>query len=141
MSLFPLQAKRKPSSFQNQLFNNQLLWSLSPLSGFADHESVLYEHDQPQDNLDNLLQSCEPIERFLEFKNDNQQPGDTTSVSMFAVGGLEKDDEGNRYDDSSLDQYFVPLTLIERWGSAMGILISLSFPPSSFSLISIKKNS
>ncbi|KAF3447158.1 hypothetical protein FNV43_RR12338 [Rhamnella rubrinervis] len=130
--LSPLQfGKRKPSSFQNPLFNNQLLWFPSPLSRFADHESELYEHDQPLDSLDNFLQSCEPIERFLEFKNDNQQPGDTTSVSLFAVGGLEKDDEGNRYDASSLDQYFVPLTLIEsyyRYVKGTGSLLATVLP-------------
>lgn len=109
------------------------------MSKFADQQSVLYEHDKPQDNLDNFVQSCEPIERFLEFKNDNQQQGDTTSVSMFAVEDSEKDDEENRYNVSSFDKYFVPLTLIERWGSAMGILICLSLPSSRFSLISIKK--
>ncbi|KAH7524699.1 hypothetical protein FEM48_Zijuj06G0147300 [Ziziphus jujuba var. spinosa] len=115
-------AKRKPSLFHNQLLNNKLVWSPCPLFGSADRESVLFEHDQPQESFDKLLQSCEPIERFLEFKNADLQPGDTTSVSTFAAGGLEKDNEGSECDINSLDQYFVPLSLIERWGSAMDIV-------------------
>lgn len=86
------------------------------------------EHDQSQENWDKLLQSCEPVQKFLEFENHSNQSDtesgclDNTHVSTEAFGDLEKNDKGNELVGSSLDQYFVPLSLIERWGSAMGIL-------------------
>jgi len=89
---------------------------------------VANEHDQSQENWDRLLQSCEPVQKFLEFENHSNQSDnksgclDTTHVSTGAFGDLEKNDKGNELVGSSLDQYFVPLSLIERWGSAMGIL-------------------
>uniref|UniRef100_A0A2N9EZH7 Uncharacterized protein n=1 Tax=Fagus sylvatica TaxID=28930 RepID=A0A2N9EZH7_FAGSY len=119
-------AKRKPCSFQNQLLNNRLLWSPSPLFGHDDN-TVANEHDQSQESWDKLLQSCEPVQKFLEFKNHSNQTDtesgflDTTLVSTDAFGDLEKNDKGNGLDGSSLD-YLVPLSLIERWGNVMGIL-------------------
>lgn len=82
------------------------------------------ELDEPQGSLDKLLESCEPIERFLEFKNCRDQPNfvDSTTVSTDTIGVLEKDEE-NGCCTSTLDQYSVPSSLIERWGSAMGILV------------------
>ncbi|KAL5559298.1 hypothetical protein UlMin_035509 [Ulmus minor] len=103
-------AKRKPFSFQNQLFDYKLLWSPNPLFGHAD-KTVFYEHELFQENLDKLVQSCEPLECFI----------DTTSVSVDDFGAQE-DGKGNGHDISSLEQYFVPLNLIERWGSAMDIV-------------------
>lgn len=50
---------------------------------------------------------CEPVEKFLEFH------------SMYE--GETKNDEACLSDGSCLNQYVVPLSLIERWGSAMGI--------------------
>ena len=85
------------------------------------------EHDQSQENWDKLLQSCEPVQKFLEFENHSNQSDtesgclDTTHVSTEAFGDLEKNDKGNGLDGSSLD-YLVPLSLIERWGNVMGIL-------------------
>ncbi|KAM1134447.1 hypothetical protein ACFX19_044274 [Malus domestica] len=71
---FILQAKRKPSTFHNQVFDNQLLRSLGPLFGDADaDETVFSELDEPQESRDRLLESCEPIESFLEFKNCSDQ--------------------------------------------------------------------
>lgn len=124
---FTLQAKRKPSSFQNQLLNNRLLWSPSPLFGHDDN-TVAIEHDQSQESWNKLLESCEPVEKFLEFKNHSDQMNtesgflDTTIVPIDAYGALEKNDNANGHNDISLNQYLVPLSLIERWGSAMGIL-------------------
>ncbi|XP_059459766.1 tRNA (cytosine(38)-C(5))-methyltransferase 2 isoform X1 [Corylus avellana] len=120
-------AKRKPSSFQNQLLNNRLLWSPSPLFGHDDN-TVAIEHDQSQESCDELLQSCEPVEKFLEFKNHSDQMDtesgllDTTIVPIDAYGALEKNDNANGRNDISLNQYLVPLSLIERWGSAMDIV-------------------
>ncbi|KAK4547237.1 hypothetical protein RGQ29_032835 [Quercus rubra] len=120
-------AKRKPSCFQNHFLNNKLLQSPIPLFGHDD-TIVANEHDQSQENWDKLLQSCEPVQKFLEFENHSNQSDtesgclDTTHVSTEAFGDLEKNDKGNELVGSSLDQYFVPLSLIERWGSAMDIV-------------------
>ncbi|XP_024030516.1 tRNA (cytosine-5-)-methyltransferase isoform X2 [Morus notabilis] len=118
-------SKRKPLSFQNPLFDNQLLYSPTPLSWHADKE-VLCEHDQTQESLDKLIRSCEPIERFLELKSPSQQPGsgflDATGALADDFGALEQDGKRDGDDVRSLKQYFVPLNLIERWGSAMDIV-------------------
>lgn len=83
------------------------------------------ELDEPQESWDRMLESCEPIESFLEFKNCSDQSEsnfvDTTTVSTDSDEVL---DEGNEYCSGALYQYSVPLSLIERWGSAMGILFS-----------------
>ncbi|KAJ9702514.1 hypothetical protein PVL29_004314 [Vitis rotundifolia] len=119
-------AKRKPLSFENQLFNNQLLSTPSPLFGHED-DSLIDEHDQSEKIWDKLLQSCEPVETFLEFKNTinpletESSYLDTLSVSTDASGELEND-ERDRSDSNSWGQFSVPLSLIERWGSAMDIV-------------------
>ncbi|XP_010254326.1 PREDICTED: tRNA (cytosine(38)-C(5))-methyltransferase isoform X2 [Nelumbo nucifera] len=116
-------AKRKPSSFQNPHFNNQLLWTPGPILGH-DHNShiCMDEHDQSDERLDKLLQSCEPIQNFLEPKNSIFQSegseADVFNNSNFAA----KVDGQNCLGTSSLNQYIVPLSLIERWGSAMDIV-------------------
>lgn len=93
-----LQAKRRPLSFERQLYNNQLLWSPSPLlENDVDLETT--ENHGPQAASDKLMCSCEPISRFL----DNSSP------------------HGENQDIGSSDQYLVPSSLIDRWGSAMGI--------------------
>uniref|UniRef100_A0A5B7BQF9 Putative tRNA (Cytosine-5-)-methyltransferase-like isoform X2 n=1 Tax=Davidia involucrata TaxID=16924 RepID=A0A5B7BQF9_DAVIN len=120
-------ARRKPSSFRNPIFNNQLLWAPSPLLGH-DENTIIRENDQSQESWDKLLQACEPIENFLEFKNPSNQVEmessilHTINVSTNVTEALEGSNEGNESDISSLGQYFVPLSLIERWGSAMDIV-------------------
>lgn len=116
-------AKRKPSSFQSPLVNNQLFWSPSPL---FEHEAnnIVNESNQPQESCDQWLQACEPIENFLEFKNPSNQMEmgsgflHTTVVST----NISESDEGNGSDVTAVSQYFVPLSLIERWGNAMDIV-------------------
>lgn len=73
-------------------------------------------------NWDTLIHSCEPVERFLEFKSSsNRVTGGTgTDVSADCSGALENIDERNL---NTMSQYIVPLSLIERWESAMGILV------------------
>ncbi|KAJ0029794.1 hypothetical protein Pint_12692 [Pistacia integerrima] len=121
-------AKRKPFSFRCQLFNNQLLWSPGPLLG-QDDITVINKPDQSEESWDKLLQSCDPVERFLEFKSPSHQINtetdflETNNVATDSFGASEKIAEANEY--KSMDQYLVPLSLIERWGSAMGILILL----------------
>lgn len=62
--LVTLQAKRKPLSFQTQHNNNKLLWSPGPLYGCDDQ--VEFRKCQAEEGSDNLLQVCEPVEKFLE---------------------------------------------------------------------------
>nr|GEW03038.1 tRNA (cytosine(38)-C(5))-methyltransferase [Tanacetum cinerariifolium] len=82
-------AKRKPSSFFKPEFNGQLIRVPEPL------------FDGKTSTSDEMLQTCLPIERFLEFGNPT---------------------ENTFSDEGSLNQYFVPSSLSERWGSAMDIV-------------------
>ncbi|TXG62125.1 hypothetical protein EZV62_013488 [Acer yangbiense] len=116
-------AKRKPLSFGCQVFDNQLLQSPTPLFG-DNNVTEIDKHDQQEENWDKLLQSCDPIERFLEFNNPFFQVNtgtdvpETTGAALDDFRASEKIVEENGAD--SLDQYLVPFSLIERWGSAMG---------------------
>ncbi|XVF88153.1 hypothetical protein PTKIN_Ptkin19aG0027300 [Pterospermum kingtungense] len=120
-------AKRKPLSFRCQLFNNQLLWSPIPLFG-NDDNTVIGENDQSQENWDKLIESCQPIETFLEFTSKSDQVDmessslATTDVSTNGLEASEKFVEQDVFDFSSIDQFMVPSSLIERWGSSMDIV-------------------
>ncbi|KVH90286.1 C-5 cytosine methyltransferase, partial [Cynara cardunculus var. scolymus] len=103
-------AKRKPSSFCNPEFNRQLLHVPELLVGCNESISIS-ENGQLTSTSDKMLQTCLPIERFLEFGNSMNQVENGTSFPPDTCS-----------DESSLKQYFVPSNLIERWGSAMGIL-------------------
>lgn len=125
-----MQAKRKPSSFRCQVFDNQLLCSPSPL--FGDHiAEETHKLDKLEENLNKLLQSCDPVEKFLEFNSSCYQ--ENTGSSLAAISTAALDDIGNSdkivgvNEHDCLDQYLVPFSLIERWGSAMGILIILLY--------------
>ncbi|KAJ8751714.1 hypothetical protein K2173_025885 [Erythroxylum novogranatense] len=117
-------AKRKPFSFWHQVFNNRLSCSPGPLLMDMENSSA-ERHDQPSDEWDELLESCQPVETFLEFKNSiNQEDAESASViitrsSEFCHGILENFCVTN---PNLGDQYTVPLSLIERWGSAMDIV-------------------
>ncbi|EOY31434.1 Pentatricopeptide repeat superfamily protein, putative [Theobroma cacao] len=110
-------AKRKPLSFQCQLFNNQLLWSPSPLFG-NDENMVIGEYDQSQENWDKLIESCQPIEKFLEFTSSSDQVDVETSsfgTTDVSANGLETSEEfvgGDAFDFSSIDQFVVPLNIV-----------------------------
>ncbi|KAI4337342.1 hypothetical protein L6164_015771 [Bauhinia variegata] len=115
-------AKRKPSSFRNGLFNYQLIQSPRPL--FDHGDTMSYEDDPSQEDYDNLLQSCEPIEKFLELKkNETNVESDSLRAGLYEDGlsTLGKDVD-HECDVTSSDQYVVPLSLIERWGSAMDVV-------------------
>ncbi|GLT80494.1 hypothetical protein SLA2020_519320 [Shorea laevis] len=117
-------AKRKPLSFQCHLLNNELLQSPSPLFGNYDN-AVPHEHYQRQERSDELLQSCQPIERFLEFKTSDDMENSslvTINDSIHGFEASEKSGDGNGLDCSSEGLNYVPLSLIERWGSAMDIV-------------------
>ncbi|KAK3212430.1 hypothetical protein Dsin_017136 [Dipteronia sinensis] len=118
-------AKRKPLSFGCQVFDNQLLLSPTPLSG-DNNVTEIDKHNQQEENWDKWLQSCDPIERFLEFNspcyqvNTGTGVADTTGAALDDFRASEKIVEVNGAD--SLDQYLVPFSLMERWGSAMDIV-------------------
>ncbi|CAK9154337.1 unnamed protein product [Ilex paraguariensis] len=122
-------AKRKPLSFGNPQFSMQLLLGPGLLYG-RDENTMINEGEQAHEGWDNLLQACVPIESFLELKNYCKQ-GDSESgllhanVSSDVSETLEETDEGNESFSSS-NQYFVPLSLVERWGSAMDIVYPAS---------------
>lgn len=88
---------------------------------------MIGEYDQSQENWDKLIESCQPIEKFLEFTSSSDQVDVETSsfgTTDVSANGLETSEEfvgGDAFDFSSIDQFVVPLSLIERWGSAMGI--------------------
>ncbi|XP_028799145.1 tRNA (cytosine(38)-C(5))-methyltransferase 2 isoform X2 [Neltuma alba] len=119
-------AKRRPSSFVEERWNNMLIQSPRPL---FEHEDLVPDEDvSSQKDWDKLLQSCQPIEQFLELKNpSNDTDVESASLHTDFLGDLKHD--VREYDEevpnkASLDQYSVPLGLIERWGSAMDIVYS-----------------
>lgn len=83
------------------------------------------DDNSSKEDRQNLLQSCQPIENFLELKNPSsdiavESVALRTDLSNDAPRTLGKNNGHDEYE--SLDQYFVHPSLIERWGSAMGIL-------------------
>lgn len=114
------QAKRKPLAFKHPQFNNQLLWSPGPLYGEEDTKSSAGELSH--DCCNDLIQACQPIKDFLEFKILRNKMDSESSLLLPNVSEpSEQTDARNGCSHSVLNQYLVPLSLIERWGSAMGI--------------------
>ncbi|CAN6877273.1 hypothetical protein HID58_077278 [Brassica napus] len=113
-------AKRKPLSFQSPHNNNKLLWSPGPLYGRDDQ--VEFDKCQAEEGSENLLQSCEPVEKFLDLTvvqvNGEPSSFDESENGSRDCDGQEKDDPVSE----SVHQYLVPLSLIERWGNAMDIV-------------------
>lgn len=118
-ALFSTQAKRKPLSFQNPQFNNELLWAPGPFLG-SDGCMVISEGEQSHGCCDKLLQACQPIKEFLELKNFRDEDLDSCIANVSETS--DEVEEGNRSVSCPLNQFFVPSSLVERWGSAMGIL-------------------
>ncbi|KAK7246734.1 hypothetical protein RIF29_41604 [Crotalaria pallida] len=116
-------AKRKSSAFVNEFWNNQLIQSPRPL--FEHFDAVTNnEDDSSQEDRLKLLQSCQPVENFLELKNHSngvvvESATSTTGLSNESPITFGKD---NDIEYNSLDQYYVPPSLIERWGSAMDVV-------------------
>lgn len=73
---------------------------------------------------DELLQACHPVDDFLVFKTFGNRK-DSSTYSFHANDSVKSD----RLDEEN-DVCFVPSSLIERWGSAMGILLPVD--PYSF---------
>jgi len=88
-------AKREPMRFQNASFNNKLLRKPMCLSQTMDSTSQDGDH-RTEEELDPV---CKPVKDFLVKEAD---------------GGIQ--------NEIILQDYIVPLNLIERWGSAMGVL-------------------
>ncbi|CAI9759560.1 unnamed protein product [Fraxinus pennsylvanica] len=112
-------AKRKPASFQYPQFNNELLWAPGPLLG-TDGCTVTSEGEQLHGCCDKLLQACQPIEDFLELKNFRDEDLDSCIANVSETS--DEIEEGNRSVNCPLNQFFVPSSLVERWGSAMDIV-------------------
>ncbi|CAH8353405.1 unnamed protein product [Eruca vesicaria subsp. sativa] len=111
-------AKRKPLSFQSQHNNNKLLWSPGPLYGRDDQ--VEFGKCQAEEGFENLLESCEPVEKFLD--STAQVNGEPGSFDESENGTRECDRQEEDPVSDSVHQYLVPLSLIERWGNAMDIV-------------------
>lgn len=86
---------------------------------------MVNECNQPQESYDRWLPVCEPVENFLEFKNPTNQVEMSSSFKLTTIVSIEvsEGDGGNGSDFTSASQYSVPLSLIKRWGAAMGILV------------------
>ncbi|XP_058752022.1 tRNA (cytosine(38)-C(5))-methyltransferase 2 isoform X2 [Vicia villosa] len=115
-------AKRKPSSFGNKFLNCQLIQSPKPL--FEPFNADAKEDDLPLEDRHNLLQSCQPIEKFLVLKNPSNdtdvEPAASTAGVSNDISSTSEEDNGHEYD--SLDKYYVHPSLLERWGSAMDVV-------------------
>ncbi|OVA00497.1 C-5 cytosine methyltransferase [Macleaya cordata] len=117
-------AKRKPLTFLKPHINNQLLWTPRPLLE-NNGRTWTDGNDQSHEGWENWLHLCKPIESFLEFNTPTNQLESAESQfcdeSSFCEG-LEKKSEPNGSGDSFARQYVVPLSLIEKLGSAMDIV-------------------
>ncbi|MED6108725.1 C-5 cytosine-specific DNA methylase [Stylosanthes scabra] len=115
-------AKRKPYSFVNEIWNRQLIQSPRPL--YEHFHRQVIEDDLSQEDRHKLLQSCQPIECFLELKNpsNNIEVETATSLTGLSNGNPRTLGEGDDNVCDTLQQYYVPLSLVERWGSAMDVV-------------------
>ncbi|CDP04792.1 unnamed protein product [Coffea canephora] len=118
-------AKRKPLAFKNPQFNNQLLWSPGPLYEQDDEKGSMV--DQSHGIFDDSIKACRPIEDFLEDKVPRNKVHSDYCTLLANVSDLsEQTDKRNGCSRSSLNKYLVPLSLVERWGSAMDIVFPAS---------------
>lgn len=93
-------AKREPMCFQNPLVNNKLLWTPTCLTLSSTSKNG---HVQNEEELELV---CRPIRDFLETRCMN----------------IVKEADGGIPSETVLQDYIVPLNLIERWGNAMDIV-------------------
>ncbi|KAH9624481.1 hypothetical protein KSS87_011136 [Heliosperma pusillum] len=121
-------AKRKPLCFKYPRFNNQLLYTPSPLLDYENDDFPSTSSEPSALDWDSTIMACEPVQKFLEFEchikekeiecNYLNEADHTNSLSDFVQSGVPR--VGS--DGCSVDQYLVPLNLIDRWGSAMDIV-------------------
>ncbi|KAL3819078.1 hypothetical protein ACJIZ3_004983 [Penstemon smallii] len=108
-------AKQKHLSFQNVEFNNELLRTPDPLLGYdkiMNTGKIVEAHEY----LDKLLETCRPIKEFLELETSSSKVISDSGVMPSNVSEVSKDSE------EGSNQYVVPSSLVERWGSAMDIV-------------------
>ncbi|KAJ6820402.1 tRNA (cytosine(38)-C(5))-methyltransferase isoform X2 [Iris pallida] len=143
-------AKREPLSFHNPSYNNKLVFTPDPLIMLESIKPM--DGELSQDNgLEEPNISCQPIKNFLEIEPLFNQHGALSFINEYDVSMVDSEDgsdntwnegcgpkdmesttgpnkiveeiERSDANKSPLDNYCVPISLIERWGSAMGILI------------------
>lgn len=113
-------AKSKLLSFHNPKFNNQLVWGPGPLFG---KEGSINSGVEAQEDLDKLLQSCRPVSDFLEFKHSlDATDSDSDSLAAKLSQSSERANEMDAFNHGSLNRYFVPSSLVKKWGNAMDIV-------------------
>ncbi|KAL8090072.1 tRNA (cytosine(38)-C(5))-methyltransferase 2 isoform X1 [Apium graveolens] len=111
-------AKRKPLFFRSVVSNKQLVLDPSPL--LRHDEDMISGGDQLQRNSDNLPTTCEPIESFLEQRCFSDPVNLESSCLPADISKSSEVEE--KLVSGTLNQYVVPSSLIERWGSAMDIV-------------------
>lgn len=127
-----------PLSFQDPFFNNSL--QRTPALVLAKENMFRRNgHHFQDDGQEEFCMPCEPIRSFLEIETSyNHQNvckvdyGNViTDIAEKGFASRDKEDicehsgeeeEVNGVNMISEDKYIVPPSLIERWGSAMGIL-------------------
>lgn len=110
-----LQAKQKPLSFQKAQFDNVLLRAPGPILGYEE-SMVTEEEAVSHAYLNKLLETTRPISDFLDSCKVISEP----TVAKISV---DTEEESELVVDPS-NPFLVPSSLVERWGSAMGILTS-----------------
>lgn len=84
---------------------------------------VTNEEVESQGHLNKLLETCRPIKDFLDLKNFTSEVISDSGTMLASVSGSSKVIKEGNGSDYPLNQYLVPSSLAERWGSAMGILV------------------
>ncbi|KAH6790908.1 DNA methyltransferase-2 [Perilla frutescens var. frutescens] len=106
-------AKRKPLSFQKAHFNNVIFWAPGCILGYEE-SMVTSEEAESNAYWNKLLETTRPIRDFLESGEVISEAG-ASEIS-------EDTEEGSEFIVHPSNQYLVPSSLVERWGSAMDIV-------------------
>ncbi|MQM20692.1 hypothetical protein Taro_053717 [Colocasia esculenta] len=139
-------AKRKPLSFQYPSTDGRLLWAPFPFLQEHENRMIMDQNSYPSVSIEASHLSCEPIRTFLQgniFSNDHPEKlclnssGKQNAKIMLSeedpapeqpeetFRNIDKNgavSEENDVDPTLADGYSVPLSLIERWGSAMDVV-------------------
>ncbi|KAH6831190.1 DNA methyltransferase-2 [Perilla frutescens var. hirtella] len=106
-------AKRKPLCFQKAHFNNVICWAPGPIIGYEE-SMVTSEEAESNAYWNKLLETTRPVRDFLELGEVISEAG-ASEISEDTEGGSE-------FIVHPSNQYLVPSSLVERWGSAMDIV-------------------
>ncbi|RAL44259.1 hypothetical protein DM860_015619 [Cuscuta australis] len=120
-------AKRKPLTFRSTKHDNQLLWNPGAFL-WQDENTTFNDDDQSQEYWEELLQHCQPIENFLEWKSSANECKSKLFCSLAANNSenADSDDADNGLDSDFSNEYVVPTSLVDRWGDAMDIVFPYS---------------